>query len=290
MPGEGTEIVLPKARILPDGSRNGMLLNLPEQRLYFFRKGTLVKSYPLGVFRDGFSTPIGSTTVVRKKVNPSWYPTESARRDDPTLPAVVTPGPDNPLGSRAMYLGWPMYLIHGTNRPYGVGRSVSRGCIRMLPEHVEELFEKVPVGTPVQTVSQPVKVGWWNGELYIQAHPDTEQGLALEENGKIEPIVVPNVRPKIEAKAGEFADRVEWETVELALKERRGIPVRITTKQPSIAAADEATEKPLVESVTAPAAQQTQQAASDSAAGPRAVASRSISVPTASAAIQPKAE
>jgi L,D-transpeptidase ErfK/SrfK len=228
LPGEGTEVLLPKARILPTAPREGIVLNLAEQRLFFFRKGELVETFPIGVFRDGFSTPLGSTTVVRKTVNPTWYPPPSARADDPELPAMVPPGPDNPLGTRAMYLGWPRYLIHGTHKPYGVGRRVSRGCIRMYPADVERLYDMVAVGTKVHVVNQPVKVGWWRGELFVQAHPTIEQGVALEETGRIEPVEIPDIGDKLRAKAGPQAGSIDWPTVTRALKERRGVPVQVT--------------------------------------------------------------
>lgn len=236
LPGAGTRIVLPNANILPSGPRNGILINLAENRLYYFQKGQYIKSYPIGVFREGFSTPIGSTKIARKQVDPTWYPTQSSREEHPELPAAVPPGPDNPLGSRAMYLGWARYIIHGTNKPYGVGRRVSHGCIRMQPADVEELFTMVSVGTPVTTTNQTILVGWWKGELFIQAHPTMAQGIALEETGKLDPIEVPDVRDKVTAKAGTFADRVDWTAVETALKERRGIPVQITNRQAPVAA------------------------------------------------------
>ncbi len=244
LPGAGTPVLLPLARILPNASRSGMVLNLPEQRLFLFEKGRLVESFPIGVFRDGFSTPIGSTTVVRKVVDPTWYPTASTRRDDPTLPAAVPPGPDNPLGTRAMYLGWPRYLIHGTHKPYGIGRRVSRGCIRMYPADAERLFDMVPVGTRLQVVNQPVKIGWWSGELFVQAHPTMEQGVALEETGRIEPVEIPDIRSRMEAKAGPAIGRVDWPTVERVLKERRGYPVQVTNIDRPIAALPSAPVRP----------------------------------------------
>lgn len=241
LPGSGTKIVLPKANILPKGPRNGILINLAENRLYYFQKGQFIKSFPIGVFREGFATPIGSTKIVRKQVDPTWYPTASSREEHPELPAVVPPGPENPLGSRAMYLGWARYIIHGTNKPYGVGRRVSHGCIRMQPADVEELFSMVPVGTPVNTTNQTVMLGWWGGELFIQAHPTMAQGISLEETGKLGSLEVPDVHEMVTAKAGPYADRVDWTVVETALKERRGIPVQITKPQAPVAAAPAAT-------------------------------------------------
>ena len=130
---------------------------------------------------------MGQTKIVRKKEKPTWYPTESTLRDKPEVGTVVPPGPDNPLGEYALYLGWPTYLIHGTNKPYGVGRRVSRGCIRMYPQGVERLFAEIPVGTPVTAVNQPVKLGWHMGELYLEAQPDFAQIDELEETQGISP-------------------------------------------------------------------------------------------------------
>ena len=108
--------------------RFGIVINLGEQRLYYYPRPGEVLTYPIGVSRDGYETPLGTTHVTRKKENPTWWPTRSAREEDPTLDKVVPPGPDNPLGTHALYLGWPAYLIHGTNEPFGIGRRVSRGC------------------------------------------------------------------------------------------------------------------------------------------------------------------
>lgn len=228
LPGAGTKIVLPRAAILPSGSRDGVVINMPEQRLFIIDKGRLVDSFPIGIGRDGFHTPYGTTKVVRKTAGPTWYPTASTRKDDPELPAVVPPGPENPMGTHALYLGWPTYAIHGTNRPFGIGRRVSRGCIRMQNEDVVKVFQKVPVGMPVTVVNEPVKVGWWQGELFIEAHPTIEQGLALDETGSFEPEADAGAKQRAIAEAGEFAERIDWATVDKAIAERRGIPVQIT--------------------------------------------------------------
>ena len=129
VPGVGTTIVLPKSHLRPTGEPEGIIINLAELRLYYFpADGSGVVTSAVGVGRGTFTTPVGETTVVRKMAEPAWYPTEATRAGDPTLPAVVPPGPQNPLGLYALYLGWPTYLIHGTNKPPGVGRRVSRGC------------------------------------------------------------------------------------------------------------------------------------------------------------------
>jgi L,D-transpeptidase ErfK/SrfK len=183
LPGEGTVVQLPNRRILPDAPRNGVVLNLPEFRLYFFpksKKGEPKKviTHPISIGRQDWNTPLGTTRVIQKIKNPVWRPpasikAEHAAKGDP-LPDVVPAGPDNPLGLYKITLGIPGYLIHSTNKPYGVGMRVSHGCIRMYPEDIEKFFPEIPIGTPVHIVNQPIKVGWLNNMLYIEVHPELE--------------------------------------------------------------------------------------------------------------------
>ena len=196
LPKEGTTVQLPNKRILPDAPRNGLVLNLPEFRLYYFPKAKkgepkIVKTYPMSIGRLDWNTPLGTTKIAQKTKNPVWRPPESikaehAAKGEP-LPDVVPAGPDNPLGLYKMTLGIPGYLIHSTNKPYGVGMRVSHGCIRMYPEDIERLFPEIPIGTPVHIVNQPIKVGWLNNTLYIEVHPelegegDADYGLLLEQ-------------------------------------------------------------------------------------------------------------
>jgi L,D-transpeptidase ErfK/SrfK len=241
LPGEGTSVVLPKLHLPPDAPPRGIVLNLPEQRLYYYEGGRLLRSYPIGIGRDGHATPIGATTIVRKQENPTWYPTASARNDDPTLPAAVPPGPDNPLGDRAMYLGWRNYLIHGTNKEYGIGRRASRGCIRMYADDAEALYDGVAIGTLVTAVDQPIKVGWLDDELYIEASPTIAQVRQWEAKGKLAPARAGDIRRLVLNKAGAAADRIDWATVDRTVRERRGIPTRITRllAAPMMAKADD---------------------------------------------------
>jgi L,D-transpeptidase ErfK/SrfK len=228
LPGAGTQVLLPNQHLLPDAPREGIVLNLPEQRLYLYEKGRLVRSYPIGIGRDGHSTPVGTTSVVRKAVDPAWRPTPSARADDPELPAMVPAGPDNPLGSRALYLGWTSYLIHGTNKEYGIGRRASRGCIRMYDDDVRELYQRVTVGTTVTVVDQPIKVGWIGNDLFLEASPTIQQVRQWEDEKRFDPVSAPEARELVSRKAGRAADRVDWAAVDRALAERRGIMTRIT--------------------------------------------------------------
>jgi L,D-transpeptidase ErfK/SrfK len=227
---------LPTQFILPDAPREGIVVNYGELRLFHFPKGGPVQTYAIGVGRDGFELKMGQTKIVRKKEKPTWYPTESTLRDKPWVGKVVPPGPDNPLGDYAMYLGWPTYLIHGTNLPYGVGRRVSRGCIRMYPEGVARLYPQVAPGTRVTAVDQRVKVGWHEGELYLEAQPDMAQLDELEATQTMTPQApAPGDRQRVVDRAGPDAARVDWAVVEAELASRRGIPVQITRPRPVVA-------------------------------------------------------
>lgn len=185
LPDDNSEVVLPRRFILPNTKRSGLVINLPEMRLYYYPKPKtgetpVVITHPVSVGRMDWDTPLGKTKIVSKKEDPSWRPPQSlkdeaiAAGDDP-LPDVVEPGPDNPLGRYAMRLGIPGYLIHSTNKPYGVGMRVTHGCLRMYPEDIEQLFDKIPVNTPVQLVNQPIKIGWLAGSLFLEVHPPLEE-------------------------------------------------------------------------------------------------------------------
>ncbi|MCB9945357.1 MAG: L,D-transpeptidase family protein [Geminicoccaceae bacterium] len=247
VPGAERLIVLPTAHILPEVDRRGIVINLAELRLYLFR-GDVVETHAIGVGREGYGTPVGTTQVVRKTKDPTWRPTADTRADRPDLPAVVPPGPDNPLGRHAIYLGWPTYLIHGTNKPFGVGRRVSRGCIRMYPEAVADLFGKVGPNTRVQVINEPVKLGWSRGELFIEAHPDIDQLDELEATYSFSLKPPPDIRQRIIAKAGDAAARIDWDVVEAELMERRGIPAQITRGNTRVAI-DDGGERPTTAAV-----------------------------------------
>jgi len=179
LPGEGTTVVLPTRYVLPPGPRRGVVLNLPEYRMYYYppaRNGErpVVMTFPISIGRMDWETPLGSTRVISKARNPTWYPPASVRAEHEAegrpLPRIVPPGPDNPLGSFAMRLDLPGYLIHGTNRPAGVGMRVTHGCIRMFPEDIEYVFEHIGIDTPVRIINEPLKLGWDGDELLLEVH------------------------------------------------------------------------------------------------------------------------
>lgn len=179
LPGAGTDVLIPTSYLLPNAPRQGIVINLPEYRLYYYPPASgKVVSYSVGIGRVDWKTPLGVTKVVGKVQNPTWTPPPSIKAEhlakgDP-LPDVWPAGPDNPLGLFAFRLGIPGYLLHSTNKPQGVGMQVSHGCMRLYPKDIEQMFPVINVGTQVNIVNQPVKVGWSNGGLYIESHPNLE--------------------------------------------------------------------------------------------------------------------
>jgi L,D-transpeptidase ErfK/SrfK len=229
LPGEGTDILLPGRRILPPGPHEGIVVNLPEHRLYYFpkpRKGekAVVITYPVSIGKMDWSTPLGETRVIAKQKNPAWYPPESVRKEhlangDP-LPAVVPAGPDNPLGDFAMRLavGGGSYMLHGTNNPMAVGMAITHGCIRMYPEDVAALFPLVPVGTKVWLINDPVKVAYVDGELLLEAHPPVDaEGQTTEPNLDL-------LSQLLDKALGNSTAAIHWELARSTLQAANGMP------------------------------------------------------------------
>ncbi len=233
LPGAGTEILIPGQRLLPPGDREGIVVNLPEHRMYYFPKPgkgeqPKVFTYPVSVGKMDWRTPLGVTKVVRKQKDPPWYPPESVRKDraargDPPLPPVVPPGPDNPLGTRAMRLDIPggSYLIHGTNNPDAVGMAVTHGCLRMYPEDVERLFDVTPVGTRVALINEPVKLARFGGEVWIEVHPP------VDETGQVKPVDIEAFEGRLNELLGDAEVIIDWDTALRVMREATGMPTLI---------------------------------------------------------------
>ncbi len=229
LPGSGTTVVLPKRYVLPDAPREGVVLNLPEMRLYYFPKpakgeAPKVITYPVSIGRLDWRTPLGLTRVASKVTDPTWTPPESIKKEHAAkgdiLPDVVPAGPDNPLGQYALRLGVSGYLIHGTDKPWGIGMRVTHGCIRMYPENIEALYKEVVVGTPVRLLDQPYKAGWLAGTLYLEAYPALEES----EPAANDPSAVINVLAKaVEGRRY----RVDKEAIRKVVTEKRGIPLPV---------------------------------------------------------------
>jgi L,D-transpeptidase ErfK/SrfK len=233
LPGEGTHIMIPGRHILPPGPRDGIVVNIPEHRLYYFPKPLrghkpVVVTYPVSIGKMDWKTPLGLTHVVSKEKNPTWNPPASVRAEhlangDPLPRGVVPSGPDNPLGLFAMRLGIHPgdYLIHGTNNPLAVGMAVTHGCIRMYPEDVAAIFPTVPVGTKVYLINVPVKVAFVDGTLLLEAHPPVDaQGQSIDP-------VLSQFEELLTEALGNTTTAVNWDIAVDALKRADGIPVLV---------------------------------------------------------------
>ena len=266
LPGEGTDVVLPTRFVLPPGERRGLILNLAEYRLYYFPepKGdepAIVMTYPMSIGRMDWETPLGRTSVVSKVTDPSWYPPASVRAehaaDGDPLPRIVPPGPKNPLGRHAMKLGLPGYLIHGTNRPAGVGMRVTHGCIRLFPEDIGFLFGKVSVDTPVRIINVPIKIGWNGDDLMVEVHrsleltpPAADGDSEADAFSQAEAIPsAPMLRDKLTALTEQFVTATNarpgelyWDIAEQLLERADGVPT-LAGRQIKDAATSAASEK-----------------------------------------------
>lgn len=226
---DGHELVLPTAHLLPDAAQEGIVVNLADQRLYFFPPWPgPVQSYPISIGKDKNQSPVGITSVVGKREQPTWIPPASIRAEKPYLPAAVPPGPTNPLGAFSLDLGLPSYRIHGTSSPFSIGRRATHGCIRLYPEGIAALFPQVALGLPVRLVDQPVKLGWFGGDLFLEIHPSQAQADELELGRRFLPEPIIGLLAQVEASAGDQIGRVDWAAVARIAEQRSGIPVRIT--------------------------------------------------------------
>jgi L,D-transpeptidase ErfK/SrfK len=217
VPGEGNILLIPAQWVLPDSAKKGVVINLAEMRLYQYLNingKRFVRTYPIGVGVDGSETPTGTFRTGVKLQNPTWYVPKSIREENPDYPVKVPPGEDNPLGKYAIKLKGTSYFLHGTNEPYGIGREVSHGCIRLYPEDIEALFRVLDSDTLVNIIYQPVKVGVWGDVVYVEVHQD------YRGNGKdLMKEAVAILRHR------DLLDKVDMASLEKAVKEARGMPV-----------------------------------------------------------------
>lgn len=218
-----TKVMIPTRYILPPGPRKGVVINLAELRLYYYPPNkNVVVTAPVGIGKISWDTPEGTTRIRVKVVDPIWYPPESVRKDAASLghplPRVVPAGPENPLGRYAMKLGWPSYLIHSTNRPEGVGRRSSAGCIRMYPEDAESFFDQVAVNTKVRVINRPFKVGLLGEGFYLEAHPPLQEHM-LYDGADLAPVVGVVVKG-----AAKRPIEIDWLVAKEVAKQQLGIP------------------------------------------------------------------
>ena len=223
-------LLLPQRHLLPNVKREGVIVNKGDLRLYYFSKENKVYSFPIGIGRGDWETPTGKARITGKKKNPYWTVPASILEEEPHWPKVVKPGPENPLGSRAIYLSMPGYLLHGTNKPWGVGMKVSHGCIRLYPEDIEMLYELVSQGENVEIIDQPVKTGWFGGVLYLEVHSMHPYGLEDKETLESNMRLLPQATKSLQKSAKHHIVNVDWKKVVEIVKKASGVPEAILTK------------------------------------------------------------
>ena len=235
LPGDGAEVVVPSMYVIPKAPRDGVIINVAEMRMYYFNGkdasgAKRLLTFPISIGRENWVTPKGRTTVVGKVKNPAWHPPKSIRKEHAEegdiLPTVVPAGPDNPLGTHALMLGLEGYLIHGTDKPFGIGMRVTHGCIRMYPEDIVTMFNATPVGTPVYIVNQPYKIGIACGSIYLEVHPHLEEEAAnatAEQYSQVVKMILERVK--------NYDAALVWADIKRALESPTGIPQVVGTVQ-----------------------------------------------------------
>jgi L,D-transpeptidase ErfK/SrfK len=242
LPGEGTEIVVPSQFVLPNAPYTGVVINIAAMRIFYFPpvkagERTVVITHPIGIGKVGWRTPEGVTKIVRRQKDPIWRVPVSVRKEHhdngEDLDPVIGPGPDNPLGKYAFYLQWPSYLIHGTNKPAGVGLRSSHGCIRLYPEDIEQFFNMVPIGTQVRVVNQPFEFGWGDGQLYLQPY-DVLEDDARDWNKAQRKLLSKELAATLQQQLKSHHQQVDWDLVASLTRTPRGVPVPISATDVSL--------------------------------------------------------
>jgi L,D-transpeptidase ErfK/SrfK len=242
LPGEGHEVVVPTQFVLPNAPYSGVVINIAAMRIYYFPPVTrgervVVVTHPIGIGKVGWRTPEGVTKIVRRQKDPTWRVPVSVIKEHhengEDLEPVIGPGPDNPLGKYAFYLQWPSYLIHGTNKPAGVGLRSSHGCIRLYPEDIEQFFNTVPVGTEVRVVNQPFLFGWSNGQLYLQPL-DVLEDDARDWSKAQHKLLGKSLSAALQQQLKTHREQIDWDLVASLSHDPRGIPVPVSTPDASL--------------------------------------------------------
>src|ERR1700735_2543011 len=236
LPGVGREVVVPTQFVLPAAPHEGVVVNVAAMRIFYYpphKKGEpqIVYTHPIGIGKVGWKTPEGTTKIISRQKDPVWVVPKSVREEHQEngekLPAQVPAGPDNPLGAYMFRLGWPSYLIHGTNKPYGVGMRSSHGCMRLYPEDIAVFFDLIPIGTKVTVVNQPYLFGWRDGTLYLQAYAVMEDDSRNWSKDR-KRLLAKMLNPKLGAKISEHSNEIDWQLVGDLAHSPRAVPVPVT--------------------------------------------------------------
>jgi L,D-transpeptidase ErfK/SrfK len=236
LPGVGREVIVPTQFILPAAPHEGVVVNVAAMRIFYYpphKKGEpqIVFTHPIGIGKVGWKTPEGTTKIISRQKDPVWVVPRSVRNehaeDGEMLPAQVPAGPDNPLGQYEFRLGWPSYLIHGTNKPYGVGMRSSHGCMRLYPEDIAVFYDMIPIGTKVTVVNQPYLFGWRDGTLYMQAYSVMEDD-SRDWSKNRKQLLAKLLNPKLQKKLAEHDNEIDWQRVGDLAHSPRAVPVPVT--------------------------------------------------------------
>src|SRR5450631_363937 len=236
LPGVGREVVVPTRFVLPAAPHEGVVVNVAAMRIFYYpphKKGEpqVLYTHPIGIGRVGWKTPEGTTKIVSRTKDPVWMVPKSVRNehaeDGEKLPARVPAGPDNPLGQYMFRLSWPSYLIHGTNKPYGVGMRSSHGCMRLYPEDIAVFYDLIPIGTKVTVVNQPYLFGWRDGTLYMQAYAVMEDDSRNWTNDR-KRLLAKLLHPKERGKIAQHDEEIDWQLVGDLAHAPRAVPIPVT--------------------------------------------------------------
>ena len=224
----GYNLQIPTQHLLPDLPRKGIVVNLPEMRMYYYTKDA-VYTYPIGIGKIGKTLPVAQAVITRKVRDPSWAPTPDIRVFDLrelgiVLPTIMPPGPDNPLGSYAIYMSIPTFLIHSTIFPESIGKRASFGCVRLYEKDIQDFFPTVEKGVPVVVVNAPVKLGWHENAFYMEVHQP------LEESGVESDVKLPHMVEMIMKEEKKTKMLIDWQRVAYMAAEKDGIPHPIGIK------------------------------------------------------------
>ncbi|MGC2029202.1 MAG: L,D-transpeptidase family protein, partial [Steroidobacteraceae bacterium] len=242
LPGVGREVVVPTQFVLPAAPHEGVVVNVAAMRIFYYpphKKGEpqIVFTHPIGIGKVGWKTPEGTTKIVSRQKDPVWVVPKSVRdehaEDGEKLPAQVPAGPDNPLGQYMFRLQWPSYLIHGTNKAYGVGMRSSHGCIRLYPEDIAVFYDLIPIGTKVTVVNQPYLFGWRDGTLYLQAYSVMEDD-SRDWSKNRKRLLAKLLNPKLQKKITDHDNEIDWQRVGDLAHTPRAVPVPITGNQDGV--------------------------------------------------------
>ena len=234
LPGEGTPIVVPTEFILPPQPWVGIVVNISQRRLYYFpphkaNEPATVVTFPIGISRPGWSTPLGTTRIIGKYKDPAWFVPKSIQEEhrskgEDNFPDYFPPGPNNPMGMLAMETGFPQIFIHGTNHPWGVGMQVSHGCIHLYPENAAYIFPRLPVGTPVRIINQPVSAGERGGLLYLSVSEPVEGYPGSQDN----------LLSQAMDALTRYSPEIDWVRVKQVVDAQPVLPVPVSIGAPSL--------------------------------------------------------